>query len=251
LGVKPTAAFEKAVTEKHDDVLDYKYISGVTTLAEKKALLDGQLKAAISDKPIAIRAKVNAALGILESERFKSSFETGTGKGGAHGTSTLQAHSDTQHDAFSSKKNYTTDAKISKRPIYGIVLGATGKTGEASSYGEITFVLKDSVKGRTTVTAEDSFYSQVSKNVMPSPYNSPKSYSIPLSSSGKPGYMVKSGGLDLYGGARYVEAQVHGGVSLSDVAKVIINPAAMSHWSYSSLISSLQTKGIPYETSYD
>jgi hypothetical protein len=164
---------------------------------------------------------VDPALEIIDSGRFKSQHETGVSMGAlATDVRVLQ------EKLFF---GYPTDLPVEQRPIYGLV-DSTGGHAAAQNYGEVIWVLKDDVRTRTTVSGIDS----LSRPVVPGPINNPgwratvppgydANVHVPVDDPVAMGFALNP---------EYVEAQIHGGVSLTDVARVDVvdrRPNAASH----------------------
>jgi hypothetical protein len=140
-----------------------------------------------------------------------------------------------------------------ERPIYGSVFG------DADAYGKIQVQLKDSVKGRTTMTLGDSFIEQnpvsisdvLSGNVT---RNDLAQASANISTNGVIGSNRGMFG-DLKNGVEpnvvferfknsqsYWEVQIHGGVSIDDIQSVTFSSAPKFY--EEDLINQLKAKGI-------
>jgi hypothetical protein len=83
---------------------------------------------------------------------------------------------------------------------------------EAEQYGEIRFVLKPEVRSRTTVTIGDSLRAGMLADNLTNP--TPNLKNMGLYKQGAPDH---TGGLPI---ARYVEAQIHGGVKVADIERI-------------------------------
>jgi len=153
----------------------------------------------------------------------------------------------------------TGESDPSKRPIYGYLGADDGSSDEGDSvqtYGAVAVRLKDDVKERTTFTVGDSLdanyeYRGSSKetyplggvaamaNVAPQPVLHPSSlaYDFGLKSNFENKTTVDEferakgiGGLAKHGIDHYVEAQIHGGVRMSDVESVYWPFAYAPEW---------------------
>lgn len=139
---------------------------------------------------------------VVKSGRFKSTLEPGTGtKGKAYNTGR------TTYELMAFGISPTTTVG---RPIYGY-MGIGSRT--AGFYGDVTFVLKEEVRRRTTVTFGDSLNYYIGNPIRPS--------DVPGAS---PNRLMDAGTIFRYGELGeppdYVEMQVHGGVTLDDVETV-------------------------------
>lgn len=159
-------------------------------------------------------------------KRFKSQFETGGSRG------SYSPDGRAEQEAFAFGLHPSVNEKL--RPIYGYIRKGTASykeiiRGEVRQYGEVHFVLKPKVLDRTTFTTDDS----LSQPMSPAPVRKPTYL------AGHPIQRYEK---------RYTEAQIHGGVSLDDVAKVVMpRQAAKAMIDFPTLRISLQKMGIPLE----
>lgn len=127
-----------------------------------------------------------------------------------------------------------TGTKKAKYPVYGWAPAEPIETGRASIYGDVEFRLKPEVLGRTTWTVGDS----LNKGARPLWTDEiSKATDIELAGTTGPSAMVRAvseadlarqqpaykANYDLADWSEYVEAQVHGGVSLADIAEIRID----------------------------
>lgn len=147
------------------------------------------------------------------------------------------------------------------RPIYGYLggkdLNGASHTDPATAYGSITVKLRSEVKDRATFTGSDSFKSGVASEVInqgtPPPPNAaslvsttrhgydrdklpkhyPSFYADKSTDKGQLAAAAKAKTIDDLApalattGNKYVEAQVHGKVTPSDIAEIHFNPTKM------------------------
>lgn len=151
---------------------------------------------------------------LIEDGRFKTQFETRSSRGTLHPSGRMQT--DVAHFG------YHPSTAPEMRPVYGY-LSEGGFLDEKrlidiAQYGEIQFVLKRDTHSRSTYTTHDS----LSTGLIPSPMGVPS-----VDASAEPGATL------------YAEAQIHGGVSLSDVDYVVVNVGEQNDWDWqmSNLIS--------------
>lgn len=134
--------------------------------------------------------------------RFKTQFETSTSRGLF--SPLARSENDVAHFG------YHPSMAPEMRPIFGYLTsgGILDEEGFGSirQYGEIQFVLKRDVHGRSTYTTADS----LSSGLKPSPMGVPSVEATQVAS----GSSLSS---------LYSEAQIHGGVSLDDVDYVTVN----------------------------
>jgi len=169
----------------------------VLNTAYKNAALD----------PIAIRMTDTALGSFVKDERMKSVFETGKNFANDPGRSYIQNRNNLEKNIWKVPEDAT-------RPIYGYMdTRFDNHNPGVDQYGNIRITLKDDVANRTTMTAGDSL----------------NDYTVPvqvtdareglsdkaLSNASQPN-SVAAGHVQV----SYYEAQIHGGVSLSDVKSV-------------------------------
>ena len=158
-----------------------------------------------ADIVIAFPAKLLEKL--IADGRFKTQFETNTSNGALSPT----VRSGTDVGQF----GYHPDTTPEMRPVYGYLTsgGIMDKEKFASIkvYGQLQFVLKRDTHARSTYTTSDS----LGRGVTPSPMGVPSA-----EASGQIGYSM------------YAEAQIHGGLSLSDVDYVTVNVGEPDEWDW-------------------
>lgn len=149
---------------------------------------------------------------LLTDGRFKSQFETGTS--GA----ILNKNARLNSEELGLGIPYR--ARAQNRPIYGYL--RTSKQAEEIGYGDITFVFKDGIKDRSTITAGDSLYDFAGGVTVGTPMRAPTKASWGEHVSTLFDY--DSGMLsekELLSRVRYFEVQMQNGVSLDDVSHII------------------------------
>lgn len=154
---------------------------------------------------------------VLGTRRIMSQFEVGASMGYlAYGfRSVLEA----------SQFGYPPSMRPASRPIYGVSAPEKMDVGDfmwSEQYGELKFVMKDEVQGRTTYTIGDS----ANEIARPAPIG----VVAPTS-------MYEASEI-------HAEAQMHGSISLDDVAEVIVRLDAISPEDMQMLRSKLQAAGI-------
>jgi len=190
------------------------------TLEEVKAKAEANLRAAVSNHPIATRTDVHAAEGVLDDARFKTTFETFTSTGGESGDEEFavyyrEARASAEHRGMGVPENISPNL----RPVYGY---SVGHAGDADGYGEVEWILKDECKTRATLCVGDSLPEFDGGEAIGTPYLEPtvasiNAYDLATFAKDDP----SAAGIS--GFETYVEVQVHGGLSLGDVAKVVIH----------------------------
>ena len=184
----------------------------------------------VKDAPLTIRVPEDVLSLVLESGRFKSQHESGDSKGWFAPDERLLS----EQNAFGNDYIGTKDK--TKSVIYGY-MDATknGFNDSAGHYGPIKVVLKDDVKNRTTVTYGDSLGPFERREATGSPTN--KIGPECLDDGERWGYGGEAGNTDLRKQASYIEAQIQGGVSVSDIAQVTLPAHYMDGWAINELRS--------------
>ncbi|MGW0178755.1 hypothetical protein [Nocardia sp. NPDC003345] len=219
-----------------------------------RAEITADLRTLVTGKRIAIRVRPEVLTAVLHDGRFKTRFETGNSAGGTKDAGRAQL----ERTWFGYDADNLPDHL---RPVYGYVMvngervAATGPNGLGwwerledskwalgigspdmlSAYGEVQVVLKPEIAQRTTFTVGDSWNYRESTfpshilNPQPESYNA---LQPPLGSRAEPGGLYPSE-LPLltvdrqyestwFASSDFVEAQVHGGVSVRDIDHVLL-----------------------------
>lgn len=190
--------------------------------AQFKKLLDDE------DNNVFIQIDSNALIGVLRTGRFLTTFDDDAigaiGGGGDAGVAKRRLYE---------LEMFGIPDDSSRRPVYGYLwkgdLGAVTTKDEKSfqvldrrmnlwSYGGISVRLKRGVRGRTTVTANDSLSG--SSVVSPVRLNNPDISGVGLFANW---VMDAEDVTDVNSGAvPYIETQIHGGVSLDDIEEIVV-----------------------------
>ena len=160
----------------------------------------------LDDNPISVRADSHNAMSIVDEGRFKTQFETNT----SNGTLDQGFRASAENKGLGIPK----DIDPSERPIYGYV-SHIDQPELVEHYGDMEFVLKDSVKDRTTVTASDSLYNAEINQVTGTPARN-------STRAGMDGEVVEIYNEE-WDKIVYVEAQIQGGVTMADVDHLILH----------------------------
>jgi len=176
---------------------------------EIEETIQRKIREQIEGRPIAIRRGLNGALSVLRNGRFMTQFETGMSGG------TFDPYKRAKAEEMGLGTPKTIDDE--KRPVYGYVL--TEAEHLAAAYGPIEFILKDSAKARTTVTVGDSLYKFEYGEMVGSPLSNPGMECWDRRGS----YIYE----DKWVSVMYMETQIHGGVNLSDVDRVVLHRNAL------------------------
>ena len=162
-----------------------------------------KLKEILATQPVVINITSQDFAKVIKDGRFKTQHETGD-SGGTYGP-------EMRNEAEAVMFGYNTRrTPPQKRPIYGSIPPsgpATGPGSEGSAtwlYGDVRVVLNDAVKDRTTFTTNDSFGMAFAV----SPVKNPSMRGTSMWSD------------QPYGS--YIEAQIHGGVQLSDIKEIVM-----------------------------
>ena len=218
----------------------YKFPSGETV----KQVLDkfgasqlDTLKTIVSEQPVTIQMTSARLARFIKDERFKTVYEVSSiGKGSARGK-----YLDSR-ERRETILGVPTDTPDEQRPVYGYVANNGNEI-----FGDVRLVLKDETKNRTTITVGDSMDGQakvgwVASDVRDGKISSDRFWldspnavvrSLYDSWSYRPTAMFNTNSSNdaivssknkfySYVVSGYVEAQVHGGIKLSDVSQVII-----------------------------
>ena len=161
----------------------------------------------LGDEFVGIHVNGTATLQkIMDEGRYKTQFETDTSGG----------FLDTKARSIQEVATFSLHPSMNpkNRPVYGQVYTNGFEDSaykEAWQYGQIVLVVKKSVHKKTSWTAGDS----LNNTVQASSLTNPSYHGGELQSS--------SGGL--YGGSslNYIEAQIHGGVKVSDISHIIVS----------------------------
>lgn len=176
-----------------------------------------QLSADFNHDRVMTVVPLSAIDSVLDTRRIMSQFEVGESMGYlAPGfRSVLEA----------SQFGYPPNMRPASRPIYGVSVPEKMDARDfrwSEQYGELKFVMKDGVQSRTTYTLGDS----ANDAARPAPIG----VVAPTSMYDTPGV--------------HAEAQMHGSISLDDVAEVVVRADSMSPADLQGLKSKLQAAGI-------
>lgn len=229
----------KKVKEKADkQIKELAQIYGITE-EQYKTKLEDAMRKGLTSKKIKIRMSEKALNQVLKDEEIKNTFDTqkSSAEYKANGLTYakyLEARDEGEKDLFGH----------SSRPIYGFFEKKQGAVESVKGYGNVSIILKEDVKNRSTFTDADSLDYGAGRFV-PSKVSDPKVYSSlfltnwsdPLTAS----WNNLSKKDEKYG---YIEAQIFGGVKLKDIDRVHFdkNPSQKT-------IAALEQKGLKWTTS--
>lgn len=138
---------------------------------------------------------------------------------------------------------YDNTTDISNRPVSGLLTAFNPHQDILSGYGNTQIILKPSVLARTTATYDDSlngFYQpQTVSSFLSRPQNqyATKNVAAEVSVNGNSYYTKRPSGV-----YNTPEIQIHGGVKLSDIDKIVFRDTAPAQ-----ITNKLTNLGIPYE----
>lgn len=205
-----------------------------TTPAEMEEVIYSELKAITTSTPVSIRAPGEAAVAILDEGRFKTQFESGRSRGILD--QDLRARSE------ENGLGLPRDLDPKERPVYGYIQ-APDRKETAANYGVVEFKLHDTVKERTTITLGDSLAG----------FDKGTQAGVPALNPTKEGWDYRAEqAYEGYVHMEYIEAQVHGGVSVSDIASVRLDyrafdPSGNLHAEYQPVVDRATALNIPVE----
>lgn len=207
------------------------------TLKEVKAYLNhtykpeeieeavNRLSNLVKDCPVTMRVPEDVLIKILDDGKFKNQHETGT----SGGLLKPAYRENAERNAFGEG--------LKEFPIYGYI--ATNKSSSSDAFTPITFtyggvkiIFNDDIKSRTTITANDSLSAFYYKQATGSPLLNPNENSL----DGDVGNFAGPDRPSAY----YIEAQIHGGLTVKDIKKVVISRHSPR------LEDSLRGEGIPF-----
>jgi hypothetical protein len=204
---------------------EYQSRFGMKDYFEQRAKTMKTLSENVSKAQPVVAIETEDFLGVIKDGRFKTQHETRESNGAYKPA--------LRKEAELAIAGVPLDTKSSERPIYGyLAVQNDGKTANTSpynsdkwnvnntgvgQYGEVRVVLKDSVRERTSYTIPDS----LDRNAIPQPLG--KNSKTDLIKAGA--YYDLSQSHGGYQRESYAEAQVYGGVKLSDIKAVYVVPS--------------------------
>lgn len=170
-------------------------------------------KKLVADNPVAIQFPSEYVDSLLTDGRFKTQFETGSGKGITNTT----YRSNAEERGIGIPQNIADK----DRPVYAFLDVGQGARANVRDYGDLTFVFKDDVKKRATVTTGDSLFNFAQREVAGTPALAPTKHSWDTSVEALYDYATGGTPGELVGQVRYIEMQIQRGASLADVRGVV------------------------------
>lgn len=203
-GANPEKRAKKIIKRfERDAVPDYDVFTAANRVRE----------AVGKDPEVRIRVNHEVLERILTDGRVKTQHETGS-SGGSFAPHTRDAHE---------KMMFAAELT---RPVYGYVHAeehAGNVYNGVGFYGRYAVVLKKGVNERTTITFGDSLY--VGDDNAPAPVRLSE---VATASDARLAASMTESRPGGYGGgsASYVEAQIHGGVTRSDIDRIIVSESS-------------------------
>jgi len=208
---RPANEHIKAVETKLDGAIQRLATRYKTTPSEVEETV-AQMAKQLTDpaKPVSIRVSSSVIDKILDSGRFKTQFETMT-SGGA-----LNAGLRAKAEALGF--GLDEDLAPEDRPVYGYIANKQFDRW-LSDYGDLVIELKPEARKRTTVMMGDSLTPMREGQGVPAPVDAPDKGAWDGNITSL--YEVAHGHEEwVMTGMEYVEAQIHGGVRVSDIQAV-------------------------------
>lgn len=211
LSASNLAALEKQAKEQ-----------GLTLDEARQRISENIANSGMLEQPIMIRTDASAAKQIAADGRFKSQFETHSSRG----------IFDTTHRAEAEQKLFGAPADLDPalRPIYGAIDPVQlGYKDGTLPYGNIRWILNDDVRARSTLVWGDSLDAADQSRAVGVAWDSfstdPAAWRTPYMRE-----QLLRGDPSRRWNVGYIETQIHGGVSLSDVNHVIWDRFTASGW---------------------
>ena len=206
--------------------------AGRMTTAQLQSDLAARAKAAFADRAVATNV-ANARLEeILTDGRFKTQFETGR-SGGIFQPEERRLR---EEQWF----GIPADAAPETRPIYGYLVTSGDGKGMVDVYGGARVVFRDDVRDRTTAQVGDSMEHILTGR--PAAVDNPDWYAFTIQYE-DPMFAKLDRNYDgpAFNKRSYIEAQIHGGVTVDDIAEVIFTSRPSPE-----LVALLRERGIPW-----
>ena len=155
---------------------------------------------------VMVAAPKDAAMTLLTEDRIKTQFETDT--------SPTVVAKQTRAVYETAVLDIHPGVDPAKRPVYGYMSVDNPTQRSVGRYGEIRFELKPDVKDRTSITFGDS----LGHSVIPIELNSADESQV----FGAVAKYAPRYGVDDYQDRKFIEAQIRGGVDVSEIAAVYV-----------------------------
>lgn len=181
---------------------------GVTDAAYHAAV-DSRVVAWVTDKQVRVRVRVDVLPFVLDDGRLKNQFETATSGGALNPAGRIA----TEAALF----DIPPMSPGRDRPIYGYLEGSAG--GSLRQYGLAVLCLREDVRARTTFTLADSLDHTRFGTL---PYVAAVQLTAPTCDAAYTEAEISTAAnVAAATGYGYVECQIHGGVAVADVERVV------------------------------
>jgi hypothetical protein len=244
----PTTVAQDAATRvRPDDWLTWMYKDSreaIPKYAEQHGMtvneyldyITKQFQNEFADTTVKTRISPQILSKVLDDGRFKSQVEVGRSGG----------YFDAEYRKAVDKTlfNFAEDGPDAERPIYGYITKADEivDAGDQEQYGSAIIILKDSASAKTTMTMDDSLLTMQGSR-LPNTFLARPLEQIDWTVTR---YDLRDPfDVPFLGGKSYVEAQIHGGVGLSDIDHIVFTMGKPA----GTLIKKLDAAGIPWEVS--
>ena len=183
--------------------------------------LDKSVNKYLDKNPVSVMTEEAVIESILDDGEIKSIFAL---RGDPKGKEYTEQRLLYERAAF----GYDQNTPIEMRPISGTVFSVENNNEAVSffgdNYGQVQIVLNDDVKSRTTFTLGDS----LDKFQRPTKYGGKVPRTVDIANVAQNNASSNRKGADMFEAAmfrsmEYVETQVHGGIKLSDISKIIFH----------------------------
>jgi hypothetical protein len=220
LQYQATSEQTAVVAERVDQVLDRIAQRRGIDRGELEAAIDAAFKKLTSSHDMAIQFSSEHIDSLLTDGRFKTQFESGS----SGGTLNTKIRSEAEEKGLGAP----LDLPAPERAIYGFLdLGAAARENVAQ-YGDLTFLLKDEARARTTVTMDDSLANFKQGLVAGTPIDAPSKASWDGHLSVLYEYGQDGNANAIADEIPYVEVQIQRGATLSDVRAVVDRNGGLS-----------------------
>ena len=210
--------------------------------------VDESFRNFLEEAKVMLQVNLRPLKAILESGRIKNTFDDDAID--FVGSDAPDYYRQTRRNTEERKFGIRQEGLANERPIYAYLespqyLKSAPELNEAEMFGEARIVIKDEVKKRATVTIGDSLYTEDNQ---PTPLLAPTTscYGQEIKSITHEGGAVADtivNNAEL--GKTYLETQIFGGVSLSDIEFVFLPAFAFER--YPELYDMLIAAGIAFE----
>ena len=234
------AEWRKAIARDLYDPMDRAVVATDDPRVDAKvAAINAVLASLVKDTEVRIRVPERVLGDILTDGRLRSQFETQT----SMGTFDPEVRAEAEDVMFFGEGDAPENED---RPIYGYVSTPKGDETSAIAYGDVVIRLKSDVAARTTITFGDSLYDAQEGSTTATPYVNPTLVGVTVDTY-PADVLGWKGPVEDLNDVMYVEAQVHGRVTLNDIAEVVFTSGSgLPNAERSALIARLREAGVLY-----